>query len=48
MSYVPLIGAFWMHFVHGPYLLLFGLIGAVPASVCAWLSTERRGQAAST
>jgi hypothetical protein len=25
-------------FVHGPYVLLFGLIGAVPGAICAWLS----------
>ncbi|XIA62926.1 hypothetical protein ACFIOY_26650 [Bradyrhizobium sp. TZ2] len=42
ISYVPLIGAPWMGFVHGPYVVLFGLIGAVPSAVCSWLATERR------
>ena len=42
ISYLPLIGAPWMGFVHGPYVVLFGLIGAVPAAVCSWLATERR------
>ena len=41
ISYLPLIGAPWMGFVHGPYVVLFGLIGAVPAAVCSWLATER-------
>ena len=42
ISNLPLIGAPWMGFVHGPYVVLFGLIGAVPAAVCSWLATERR------
>ena len=42
ISYLPLIGAPWMGFVHGPYVVLFGLIGAVPAALCSWLATERR------
>jgi hypothetical protein len=42
ISYLPLIGAPWMGFVHGPYVVLFGLIGAVPAALCSWLTTERR------
>lgn len=46
ISYLPLAGAFWMGFLHGPELLWFGLIGAVPATVCAWLSSERHRQAA--
>lgn len=42
ISYLPLIGVPWMGFVHGPYVVLFGLIGAVPSAVCSWLATERR------
>jgi hypothetical protein len=30
-----------MGFVHGPYVVLFGLIGAVPAALCSWLAAER-------
>jgi uncharacterized membrane protein YfhO len=41
ISYLPLIGAPWMGFVHGPYVVLFGLIGAVPAALCSWLAAER-------
>ena len=42
ISYLPLIGAPWMGFVHGPYVVLFGLIGGVPSALCSWLATERR------
>ena len=27
ISYVPLIGAFWVGFVHDPYVVLLGLVG---------------------
>ena len=42
ISYVPLATAFWIGFGHGPYVLLFGLIGAVPSALCSWLAAERR------
>jgi hypothetical protein len=45
ISYLPLIGAPWMGFVHGPYVVLFGLIGAVPAALCSWLAGEGRAVA---
>jgi hypothetical protein len=45
ISYLPLIGAPWMGFVHGPYVVLFGLIGAVPAALCSWLAGEGRAAA---
>jgi uncharacterized membrane protein len=27
--------------IHGPYLVLFGIIGAVPAAICSWLARHR-------
>ena len=42
LSYVPLLGAFQLGFMHEPSVLLLGLIGAVPAAVCSWLATELR------
>jgi hypothetical protein len=42
ISYLPLSPAFWTSFAHGPDVLLFGLIGAVPAAVCSWLAAERQ------
>ena len=42
ISYLPLAVAFWMGFAHGPEVLLFGLIGAVPSAVCSWLAAERQ------
>ncbi len=41
ISYLPLAVAYWVGFAHGPEVLLFGLIGAVPSAVCSWLATER-------
>ena len=41
ISYLPLAVAYWIGFAHGPEVLLFGLIGAVPSAVCSWLATER-------
>ena len=40
ISYLPLAVAYWIGFAHGPEVLLFGLIGAVPSAVCSWLATE--------
>ena len=42
VSYVPLVGAFRMGFMHEPSVVLLGLVGAVPAAMCSWLATERR------
>lgn len=36
--FMPLLAALTMGFVHGPYLLLFGIIGAVPAAICSWVA----------
>ena len=43
ISYLPFAAAFWIGFAHGPYVLLLGLIGAMPSAVCSWLAAE--GQA---
>ena len=36
--FAPLLAALLMGFVHGPYLMLFGIIGAVPGAICSWLA----------
>jgi len=36
--FAPLLAALLMGFVHGPYLMLFGIIGAVPGATCSWLA----------
>ena len=41
ISYLPLAVAYWVGFAHGPEVLLFGLVGAVPSAVCSWLAAER-------
>ena len=42
ISYLPLAGVYWVGFAHGPEVLLFGLIGAVPSAVCSWLAADRQ------
>lgn len=39
-AYLILLNAWSAGTVHGPALLLFGLVGAVPGAVCAWLSSR--------
>jgi len=48
VTYLPLlVGAYWKSFfLLDPGLPLIGLIGAVPAALCAWLATARRKQVA--
>jgi hypothetical protein len=38
VSFLPLLGALSMGFLHGPFVAIFGLLGAAPAAVCSWLS----------
>lgn len=40
-AYLILLTAWLDGFVHGPYLLAFGLVGAVPGAICSWLSGAR-------
>lgn len=40
-TYLILLSAWSAGYMHGPALLVFGLIGAVPGAICAWLSGER-------
>jgi hypothetical protein len=37
-GFIPIASSMFDGFVHGPYVLLFGLIGAVPGAICSWLS----------
>jgi len=37
-SFLPLLTSFAMGFLHGPFVLLFGLLGAVPAAICSWVA----------
>jgi hypothetical protein len=36
--FAPLLAALLMGFVHGPYLMVFGIIGAIPGAICSWLA----------
>jgi hypothetical protein len=40
-AYLILATAWLDGFVHGAYLLAFGLVGAVPGAICSWLSGAR-------
>jgi hypothetical protein len=37
-GFIPILSPAFAGEMHGPYLLLFGLIGAVPGAICSWLS----------
>jgi hypothetical protein len=39
--FVPLLAALLTGSIHGAYLLLFGVIGAVPAAICSWLAGRK-------
>ena len=39
--YAPLLTSLSTGSVHGPYLLLFGIIGAVPGAICSWLAGSK-------
>ena len=39
--FMPLLTPLTMHLVHGPSLLLFGIIGAVPAAICSWVAGHK-------
>lgn len=39
--FVPLLAALLTGSIHGYYLLLFGIIGAVPAAICSWLAGRK-------
>src|SRR5258708_1802386 len=43
-GFIPLLGAFLMGFIHSPYILLFGLVGAIPGAVCSWLATDDKAR----
>jgi hypothetical protein len=30
-----------IQYIHGPAVLIFGIVGVVPAAVCSWLSGEK-------
>ena len=44
--FLPLLTPLTMHLVHGPSLLLFGIIGAVPAAICSCVAGHRATAAA--
>lgn len=51
ISFLPLATALAAGFIRGPWILLWGLIGAIPAAICSWLagkpvSPAPRGRAA--
>lgn len=41
LGFLPLAPSFFSGFIHGPYLLAFGLVGALPAGLCSWVADGR-------
>jgi hypothetical protein len=37
-GFLPLITSLLAGFIHGPFVLLVGFVGAVPAAACSWLA----------
>jgi hypothetical protein len=42
-SFLPLLSSLTAGFIHGPIILLFGLVGAAPAALCSWLAGRLGG-----
>lgn len=40
-GFLPIFAAIVAGYVHGPFVLAFGLVGAVPGAICSWLSGKR-------
>lgn len=40
VSFLPLATSFAAGFIHGPLVLVFGFVGALPAFVCSWLARK--------
>ena len=38
LAFIPLAASLAAGAIHGPYVLAFGLVGAVPGAICSWLS----------
>ena len=38
LIFAPLLAALLMGLAHGSYLMLFGIIGSIPAAICSWLA----------
>jgi hypothetical protein len=38
LGFMPIAPALVMGFIHGPFVLIFGLIGAIPALICALIA----------
>ena len=39
--FIPLLTPYTIRFVDGPALLLFGIVGAVPAAICSWVAGRK-------
>ena len=46
MSFLPLATAILYGMVHGPFLLICGLVGALAGAICSWLAGPRSVRAA--
>jgi hypothetical protein len=42
LGFLPILSALTLGYLHGPYLLIFGFIGAIPGAICSWLSGAPR------
>jgi hypothetical protein len=44
MGFLPLLTSMSAGFIHGPWVLMFGAVGAIPGAACSWLSELRKSE----
>jgi hypothetical protein len=42
VAFLPLLTSMSAGFIHGPWVLMFGVVGAIPGAACSWLSGVRK------
>ncbi len=42
-AFIPLATSLAMGFIHGPFVMLFGFVGAVPGAACSWIAGRWSG-----
>lgn len=38
LGFLPLLSPLWSGYMHGPWVLLFGAVGAIPGAMCSWIA----------
>ena len=46
LIFLPMLTPLTIRFLDGPYLFVFGIIGAAPAAICSWLAGYKQKESA--